>query len=46
MAENFDYCVSIEIDKTGHVYVAGISKTSNSGFDYVVVKYDANGVQQ
>ncbi len=34
---------AVTVDTSGNVYVAGYSKTASSGWDVLVLKYDANG---
>jgi hypothetical protein len=43
--KNFDYGVEIAIDKDGNAYVAGNSKGSGTALDYVIIKYDSDGVR-
>ncbi len=41
-----DVANSIAIDNTGNVYVAGTSYGGATNFDYVIIKYNSNGIQQ
>ena len=41
-----DRAKSIAVDRVGNVYVTGGSVRPNEGYDFVTIKYDANGVQQ
>jgi len=43
--KNFDYGVEMAVDEDGNVYVAGNSKGSGTALDYVIIKYDSDGVQ-
>mgnify|MGYP002682558241 CR=1 FL=1 len=41
-----DYVSSVVVDSFGNVYVAGYSFGIGTGYDYVTIKYNSNGVQQ
>ena len=41
-----DSAVDIVADHAGNIYVAGRSHQPDTGYDYLVVKYDASGQQQ
>ena len=41
-----DYGVTMGLDNSGNVYVAGISLGSGTGLDYCTIKYNPSGVQQ
>ncbi len=41
-----DEARDIEIDNNGNIYVAGYTAISGGNYDYVIIKYDNNGVQQ
>lgn len=40
------YGAMVKSDQYNNVYVTGYSAGNGSGYDYVTIKYDANGVQQ
>lgn len=43
-SENLDdRAMGIAVDNSGHVYVTGYSAASETGYDYVTVKYDQEG---
>lgn len=38
-----DWASAIAVDNFGNIYVGGMSKYSDTLYDYIIVKYDANG---
>jgi len=40
---NFDAAYSMVVDKSGNIYVAGITTGLGTGNDYILFKYDSNG---
>lgn len=44
-ANGFDSPNAIAVDGSGNLYVTGVVKTIDNGYDYGTVKYDANGNQ-
>ena len=45
-ANGIDEAIAIAADNTGNVYITGRSQGSNSGFDYVTIKYDTDGNEE
>lgn len=41
-----DYASSMTVDNLGNVYVTGTGYVAATGFDYLTIKYDANGNEQ
>jgi hypothetical protein len=41
-----DYAISIVLDGSGNVYVAGYSTGNGTNFDYATIKYNSAGVQE
>nr|WKN35760.1 SBBP repeat-containing protein [Tunicatimonas sp. TK19036] len=41
-----EYAWDIALDQAGNVYVTGLSRSADNGFDYATVKYDPDGTQQ
>ncbi len=41
-----DAATAVASDKSGNIYVAGYSRSSVTGYDFLTVKYDASGVLQ
>jgi uncharacterized delta-60 repeat protein len=44
--DSMDYVTGMAVDSLCNIYVAGWSMGLNSDYNFVVVKYDSNGVQQ
>jgi uncharacterized delta-60 repeat protein len=45
-ADSIDYVTCLAVDSLCNIYVAGWSIGLNDDYDFAVVKYDSNGVQQ
>jgi hypothetical protein len=41
-----DKLLAVAVDRHGNVYAAGSANSSLTGWDYLVIKYDKNGVQK
>lgn len=41
---NFNHALGLALDRTGNVYVTGISYGGDSGYDYATIAYSNNGV--
>jgi hypothetical protein len=37
---------TIDVDKSGNVYVGGVSYSASSDYDFITIKYNSSGVQQ
>ncbi|OGF67514.1 MAG: hypothetical protein A2Y62_06160 [Candidatus Fischerbacteria bacterium RBG_13_37_8] len=44
-SSGIDKAVAVKVDSSGNVYVAGTIDGADSGFNYAVVKYNANGTK-
>jgi uncharacterized delta-60 repeat protein len=45
-ANSIDYANAITVDNIGNAYITGVSFTTGSSYNYVTVKYNADGVTQ
>ena len=43
---SYDAAEAIAVDAAGHVYVTGYSDGGSTGYDYLTIEYDAQGVEQ
>ena len=41
----WDSANDVELDPWGHVYIAGKTRSSTTGDDYLIIKYDSNGTE-
>ncbi len=45
-ANDWDEATALSVDVSGNAYVAGTSFSTETGFDYVTIKYSTSGVQE
>lgn len=44
--DSTDRPIALSVDAAGNVYVVGYSYAGSTGYDYITIKYNTNGIQQ
>ncbi|MGQ9603300.1 MAG: SBBP repeat-containing protein [bacterium] len=45
-ADNDDWAMAIAVDDFGNVYITGSSYNTETGFDFITIKYDRHGLEE